>query len=280
MRKILGILIVSFLFVFVGCSTKQKVQEQVNQTTSQALNVDISKSVASITSNYNIVESATGVTLYKHKTKDIYVQVINTKVAKVEFVSNYTGKNEEFYLLDIPTRWDQVKKIYPKAFSICNLSLFAYDKFAIQLKTNLPFGFKINNKIQSNGYGVAGTENTRKILTINSIGSVGVANYSDNIFFNSLFPSMAVGLTVDYNLKSDKEIGRTFIGNDTNNNLVIVNGVGTQDSIKKVLIEFNCTNMMMFDGSDSSQLKTNKNSFNPAFFTTRYLPNYLIVVAK
>ncbi len=283
MKKFLGILIVSVLFVFIGCSTKQKVQEQVSQTTSQALNVDISKSVASINSNYTIIESATGVTLYKHKTKDIYVQKISK--SKMLFNVNYEQNIDlTFNTYFIEDKWNNLLKNNSKIFSIVNISFFAFKPLNESTPTTLPYGLKVNSKVLTNGYGKAGTENMRQLLLIDDRNSLGLVPYADSLFNNSKFPYAMVGLNVDYDIDKDSpNVGRNFMGQN-GEDFIIVNGNGTQLEMVSILNEFGITDkrkMIMFDGSGSSQLKTSSNSFYGKYnIGKRKIPVTLSIIRK
>ncbi len=278
MKKYLGIFIVSLLFVFVGCSTKQKVQEQVNQTTSQALNVDTSKSIASIRSNYNVVESATSVTLYKHKTKDIYVQKISK--SSVNFGVTYSQNTDKtFNRLLITDFWDSIKKSNSNVFSTVNLCFFDGGSSP----TTLPFGLKVNGKILTTGYGDSKNINNRQLLLIDKNNSIGIVKYSDALFSNVSFPYAIVGVTVDSDFSSIYSVGRNMMGQN-GDDFIIVNGNGTQSEIVSILNEFGITDkakMIMFDGSGSSQLITSKNSFYGSYdFFKRKLPVVLSIIKK
>ncbi len=261
MRKFLGILIVS-LFVFVGCSTKQKVQEEIKNPTEQS----ISKSVASISSNYNIIETAPGITLYKHKSKNIYVQKIYTKEVDIRTMSiPVPNQPEQFYLCSINDYWTALKNKYPKLFSVTNISFFGQKTPQI---STLPFGYKQEGNILTYGYGDSKFTTKRKILNINTNGAVTITGYSDDRFNSSQIKYSIVGLDVTADKGSLLTQGRTFMGvsfeeGNTKPMLIIAHGYSEhQSTMSSVLEEFGCYGdgaKIMFDGSGSSQLKTAKN---------------------
>lgn len=230
--------------------------------------------------DYKLIDSVYGIDLYKHRSKNIFIQRINTDKVNIGFLSDQDSATMNFRKHSLDAYWSGIKSNHPNLFSVVNLSFFAFNK---EILTELTFGYKENGKIKTYGYGEPEQMDYRKMLIIDSNGKATIKTFSDSQLSSSINHQVAVGLDVDFDKHKYFSIGRNFIGitsDPTNDNvLVIAIGEASQNQMKNILKDFDCEeeDMIMFDGSGSSQLRTNKAIF---YGDKRLIPNVMGVVPK
>lgn len=218
---------------------------------------------------YNILESKPGYGLYE---KDgIYVQRINLKNVDLRFVHGSQNGNE-FQSGKLTSWWSGINQLFPeKLISINNLSFFESEGN----NTALSFPYKSLGTIRTMGES-DGYPNARKMLAIKNNCYDGrpcarINNYNVSTLNSNDFDNVIVGLDpFDDDVTHWKrgkntgiQLGRTYAGvsyDITKNPIlyIVIDKKATNDTITGVLSNLGVLdeNMIMFDGSGSSQLKT------------------------
>lgn len=204
--------------------------------------------------------------------ENIYVQEINLQKNRINFV-DWKISDQNFKLVSLSEKWQTLKNI---SYSLTNGSFF--DRGANGL-FNMSFPYKKNGKIQSMGWSTEQNiySGELKMLAIGYDYSTGYKNhiakvidYDKAVLQQKNYTDILVGLSKYYDKSRYSKIGRTFVGvkdysyydlsqqRGIDTNLVyILTGVNLSqqdaiDELKKFGIEDN--NIIMFDGSGSSQL--------------------------
>lgn len=222
---------------------------------------------------YNLLESQFGYNLYE---KDgIYVQRINLKNVDLRFVHGSQNGNE-FQSGKLTNWWSGISQLFPeKLVSINNLSFFENGGNI----TALSFPYKSLGTIRTMGAS-DGYLNGRKMFAIkNSCYDEKpcplITDYDSSTLNSNLFDNLIVGLDpFDDDVTHWKrgkntgiQLGRTYAG--VSYDLpsmpilyVVIAEKATNDTMTGILSNLGVLNdnMIMFDGSGSSQLKTQTTS--------------------
>lgn len=222
--------------------------------------------IANTQEGYTLINSTNGWKLWKKNidSTNIYVQEIDISKRQLDFVNEVpTGENGDLF----PKFLVQDKFKTKNYLSLSNGAFFEDTK---NINTGLSYGYKSIFKTYTHGWSTTRDEKNLKILvytlipSVPNVRSVRVEDYSKEEFNSSKNQYVLVGLSPYYNAdntdwskRSKSKIGRTFIGVKNNTLYILNTDKMTQDDVRLELFSsfrIYHENMIMFDGSSSTQL--------------------------
>jgi hypothetical protein len=303
---VLGILTVMLVMSLSSCSKDDIVVPAPVSVES----VDVSdespttRALASTPSGWDVVQSATGVKIYKKQSEETYVIGVDLSQgaqikAFCEFANGVTQAtaNNPYPLFWKNWRTQDFNLSSYNWFAVANASFFSlYDD-----PTSLPFFLKKDGTILSTGhnsYSNATTEKPRKFFSINYSGSngiaiVGNAQWLESDWFSGnttayadmqerfqSYQNVFVGLDPLLNDKGkDEQKDRTMVGvNSSGSNVYILVAKSKTQSVANSILTstFGCNGgVVMFDGSASTQFKSLSSSYK--INSTRYIPVFFAI---
>lgn len=238
--------------------------------------------LANTQAGYTLINSTNGWKLWKKNidSTNIYVQEIDVAKRQLDFVNETpTGKNGDLF----PKFFVRDKFKTKNYLSLSNGAFFEDSNDP----TGLSYGYKTVFKTYTNGWSTARDEKSLKMLvytlipTAPNVRTVKVEDYSKEDFNFSKNQYVLVGLSPYYNADNEKwgkrskdKLGRTFIGVKNNTLYILNTDKMTQDNARLELFSsfgLYHENMIMFDGSSSTQLSfKEKNGNQTNFIGCRY----------
>lgn len=222
--------------------------------------------------NYSLIKSNTRLKIYKKQVKysTYYIQSIDVNKARIHFV-DWKKSNENFIKSSLTNAW---KSLNSRAYSLSNGSFF--DKGANGLY-NMSYPYKSDGIIKSMGWSTFREKDKLKMLSLGTESNTNIFKYTakvfqyDELLFKSIsYPDVLVGLDPTFNKNASSEIGRNFVGvkeysyqenrfspvYKTHLVYILISNAITQKDALNELIKLGVyeTDIVMFDGSESSQL--------------------------
>lgn len=223
---------------------------------------------------FYLISSAPGVSLYR---KDYsggspdFVQVVELN-AGARIVNlhgeigeqrpgkgSYGGNDARIMSQSLEAFWRQLSAEHTNAFCVLNGQFF----FMQESPTRLPFPLKVGDEIVSDGYGLNEFPDNKLILEIWP-DRVNLNKLTHESLYSSSAPDIIGGLTQTANKRSDRYVGRTFVGVDDRDQdgtsetfLVFNSSISRQVDAAGVLHSFGADQVMMLDGGGSTQLICN-----------------------
>jgi hypothetical protein len=220
---------------------------------------------------FYLVTSSPGVDLYR---KDYsggspdFVQVLNlSQGAKMvpmhgdivdsrQGKGSYGGDDASLTSQSIQKYWQELSANYGDAFCVLNGQFF----YMQESPTRLPFPLKVDNEIVSEGYGLNEFPDNKLLLELWP-NKARIITLTYQSLYGSDAPDIIAGLTQTANKRSDRYVGRTFVGVDDRNQdgdaeilLVFNSKISRQVDAASVLHSFGADKVMMLDGGGSTQL--------------------------
>jgi hypothetical protein len=224
-----------------------------------------------IPDGFYLIASAPGVNLYR---KDYsggspdFVQVVNLNLgARIVTMHGevhelrpgkgaYGGNDARIMSQNLEKYWKQLSEKYNEAFCAMNGQFF----YMQESPTRLPFPLKVNGEMITDGYGINEFPDQKLILELWS-DKASISPLDSYSLYGSTAPDVIGSLTQTANKRSDRYVGRTFIGvDDTNQDgssetvLIFNSSLSRQVDAANVLRDFGADQVMMFDGGGSTQL--------------------------
>ena len=269
------------------------------EKTGQAYSGSSSSSSFSVP-GFTPIKSAKGVNLYGSADKSDYLQVVDlSQGASIKLQTGqrtgdsqkgaaYGGINPQLPLQSIQDAWTGFSSNYSSnAFSISNGAFFAqsWQQYYAHSDTEIAYPLKINDQV-FDGYGKNEYTNEKRKLEIwNDQARITDFDNNDiNSIKDSSAPMVIVGLKDTADINKDQQIGRTFVGvedrdnNGTNETVILLNSKEkTQAQATQILKKFGANQVMMLDGSGSSQLIAQGQNFLKG--DDRWIPQTIGVVS-
>ncbi len=220
---------------------------------------------------FYLVTSNPGVDLYR---KDYsggspdFVQVLNLNqgaqlvplhgdiIQRRQGKGSYGGDDAAFTSQSLQKYWKELSTTYEDAFCVLNGQFF----YMQESPTRLPFPLKVDNNILSDGYGLNEFPDNKLLLELWP-DKARITPLTYESLYGSKAPDIIAGLTQTANKRSDRYVGRTFVGVDDRNQdgtaeiLLIFNSkISRQVDAASVLHSFGADQVMMLDGGGSTQL--------------------------
>lgn len=168
----------------------------------------------------------------------------------------YGGNDARIQVQSLQQFWQQLTARYDDAFCALNGQFF----YMPESPTRLPFPLKVGGEMITDGYGLNEFPNNKLILEIWS-DKADIRPLSQESLYLSTAPDVIGGLTQTANKRSDRYVGRTFIGIDDRNSdgiaetiLIFNSRLSRQVDAADILQQFGADQVMMFDGGGSTQL--------------------------
>ncbi len=220
---------------------------------------------------FYLVASVPGIDLYR---KDYsggspdYVQVLDLSqgaqiipmygkvVERRQGKGAYGGDDAEFTSQSLQKYWKELSAIYEDAFCVLNGQFF----YMPESPTRLPFPLKVADEIISDGYGLNEFPDNKLLLELWP-DQARITPLTYESLYGSSAPDIIAGLTQTANKRSDRYVGRTFVGVDDRNQdgtteiiLIFNSRISRQVDAANVLYSFGADQVMMLDGGGSTQL--------------------------
>lgn len=168
----------------------------------------------------------------------------------------YGGNDARIQAQSLQKYWKELTARSKDAFCAFNGQFF----YMPESPTRLPFPLKVGGKIITDGYGLNEFPDHKLILEVWS-DRVDIHPLSQESLYLSSAPDVIGGLTQTANKRSDRYVGRTFLGIDDRNRdgaaeivLVFSSKLSRQVDAANILAQFGADKVMMFDGGGSAQL--------------------------
>mgnify|MGYP005836797161 CR=1 FL=1 len=220
---------------------------------------------------FYLVSSAPGVNLYQ---KDYsggspdFVQVVDlsqgarlvTMFGDISLLrpgkGAYGGNDARIQAQSLQKFWKQLTARFDDAFCVFNGQFF----YMPESPTRLPFPLKVGGEIITDGYGLNEFPENKLILELWS-DKANIRPLTQESLYLSTAPDVIGGLTQTANKRSDRYVGRTFIGIDDRNLdgaseivLIFNSRLSRQVDAANILGQFGADEVMMLDGGGSAQL--------------------------
>lgn len=191
----------------------------------------------------------------------------------------YGGDDASFTSHSLQEYWKELSSQYQEAFCVLNGQFF----YMQESPTRLPFPLKVDHEIVSDGYGINEFPDNKLLLEIWS-NKARITPLSYASLYGSSAPDIIAGLTQTANKRSDRYVGRTFVGVDDRDQdgnaetLLIFNSkISRQADAAAMLYSFGADQVMMLDGGGSTQLTCHGESM---VNSDRPIPQAIGVVAS
>lgn len=168
----------------------------------------------------------------------------------------YGGNDARIQAQSLQKFWKQLTARFDDAFCVFNGQFF----YMPESPTRLPFPLKVGGEIITDGYGLNEFPENKLILELWS-DKADIRPLSQESLYLSTAPDVIGGLTQTANKRSDRYVGRTFIGIDDRNQdgaseivLVFNSKLSRQVDAANILGQFGADQVMMLDGGGSAQL--------------------------
>lgn len=249
--------------------------------------------LAATPAGFSLIDKGEGVGLYRKTTArgSHYVQVVNlSKGASVRLLAGpvtdrgsgegvYGGDNPRFTRQGLGEAWKGLWESSALAFSLVNGQFFDTNSTPA---TRLAFPLKVDGKIVSDGYGL--TEYPEEKLILELWGTrANIRKLTKANLYGSSAPNVLAGLDKLVNKGATLSKQRTFAGvKDADGDsqyetvLLLSSTAATQAEAAKVLQDFGCAKVIMFDGGGSTQLRCKDRTLIPS---TRRVPQTIAVLA-
>ena len=243
--------------------------------------------------DFSVRKSSKGVSLLGSNDNKHFVQIIDLSQGASLQLRTAAQKNNGFERDNIRDVWKNFSDENPNAFSVSNGAFF--DFFFLDWSkrdfAKLAYPLKINDGTVFDGYGKDDEykDKKRKFEIWNDRVMITDFNNKIESIKESDAPQVIVGLNefADKGLKSPG-VGRMFVGvrdrdkNGINETALLLNSeVSTQSNAAQILRDFGASEVMMLDGSESSQMIADGEQYVKGMdgFITRDIPQTIGVVS-
>lgn len=239
--------------------------------------------------NFELVDSATGVAVYKAK-NDYVLSLDLASGAKVGIVSGekveegkpsvYGGADPFFKRMNAEEAFKSATNSRNELVCVSNAGFFST---LLEKSAPVAFAFKRDKVDESDGFAAKDKHEGKRLTLSLGEGYAKLSQFNNRsiLDFRKIPESSAVvslDPSVDIDKQSSKAVGRTFVGlsdPDSNGNyrrlFLFVSSASSQAHASETLRSFGADKFIMFDGGGSSQLRCRSGEYVPS---VRTVPQY------